>query len=1040
MNHINNEQNQTNNSYAVLDAELQQAREEAAKRARKAAAKKRKQIFSKKARELNELREKLLDEVVGQDHAIDAFVSGLFEANLNEKTAGCKKITGPKAVYTFMGAPGMGKTLLAKTAAEHLGLPYKRLDMTSFADRSSFMGLVGSEFTWKHSSPGDLTTFVHENPKCILLFDEIEKAHDDILKLIYPMIDEGYITDKYMVTYGDPDEADYEKWDTPDISFKDAIIIFTSNVGRTIYEDPAFSDGSAVSEKTMQDAMMNEIDPNTAESEQRKLMPTALVSRLSTGKLIMFNRLGVAKLSKVMHKILAKTFDRYEREIGIKTTADRDLETALMFSVGGALDARQLSKKSETFLAAEFNKITSAATEILDDVEDLKIEVIYPGKNGETANTPYSANSNEALKIKRLFVADEKCKALAYVDNDIAKLLKEDKGLKVTAVDNTETAKALANNEEFDFVLIDAALCNNGGDIGKTSLMSPNAKRWSEGRGLFDAIRKTSPEMPVYILNCVLSEDDELPESVTSEFARNGSGGIVVFDGDAEGFAEKISELAETVHKQQSANMLARSHQYLAFRTAFEPGEKACSLTIKLRDFTLERAPLADDLKNIVSSADIPKERFSDVVGANLAVKALGDFKQFFENPRKFVASGRKAPKGVLLYGEPGTGKTMLAKAMAGECDAAFFQKSAAQLNEPKDVEKLFESARKYAPSIIFIDEVDTIAMPRTSKTVGLNSIVNAILTQMEGFKEDTKRPVFVLAATNFYPPDATNDKEKMLDAAFCRRFDRAIYVDLPDTEARAELIRRKLAKMNSALGGDDVQNLAERMPGYSPSKINNILEAAKGLACNDINTPNNEITIAHIEQAIGEIKNGEARENRSDEELRAVAIHEAGHTLIYHLSGHKASYVTVEARGHYGGYMQRSEEEMNKPRKTREDLLDSIRCSLGGRAAESVVYGKELGINTGAAGDLEHATTCAQFMTAHLGFDEEFGMSFIKPDLAESSEAVRKHVNEILKEEFENAQKLIEANKDKLLKLTCALVERKYLPGYEIEKILAED
>lgn len=1035
MSKVNNEKNRTNDIYAILDPALEQAREEkAAKIERKAAAQKRKHVFSEKAQVLNKLREKLLEEVVGQEHAIDALASALFESGLRENTESSEKKKSPKAVCTLMGPPGIGKTLLAKTVAEALGLPFKRMDMTAYASHDSHMGFIGSEFTWKHSSPGELTTFVHNNPKCIVLFDEVEKAHNDIIKLFYTIIDEGYLTDKYQETYGDPEDAAYEKWDDPNVSFKDAIVIFTSNIGRSIYEDPAFYDGSTISEKTLQDAMTSEVDPNTAMFEQRKLFPEALVSRLSTGKLIMCNKLSVAKLREIMRRIFAKTFARYEREIGIKTTCDGDLETAMLFSIGGMIDARQLSKKSETFLSTEFNKITSAEPNILDDVEELKIEVLYPGKTDEAADSV----SGEELKIKRLFVSEEKCRILAYADNDIAKLLKEIEGLEVTAVDNTETAKALANNKEFDCILIDAALGNNGGDTGKTSLTSPNAKRWSEGRGLFDAIRKTSPETPVYILNCVLSEFDKLPESVASDLAKNGSGGIVVFDGDAESFREKISKVAEEVHQQRSSDMLARSHQYLAFRTAFEKdGDR--SLTIKLRDFALERAPLADDLKNIVSSADIPKERFTDVVGAKLAVEALTDFKQFFENPQKFAASGRKAPKGVLLYGEPGTGKTMLAKAMAGECDAAFFQKSAAQLNTPEDVEKLFESARKYAPSIIFIDEADTIAMPRTDGAVGLNRIVNAVLTQMDGFKEDAKRPVFVLAATNFYPPDAASDREKVLDAAFCRRFDKTIYVNLPDLEARAELIRRKLDKMNSALDDDAIQNFAERMPGYSPSKINNVLEAAKGLACNDQNAANNEITTAHIEQAIGEITFGEARESKSPEELKAIAVHESGHTILYHLSGHKASYVTVEARGHHGGYMQRSEEELNKPAKTRRDFLDSIRCSLGGRAAECVIYGKKIGINTGAAGDLENAANHAKAMVTVYGLDEESGPAFIDAKLAEGSKAVRKRVNKVLKNEFENAQKLIEANKDKLLKLADALVDKKYLTGSEIEKILAE-
>lgn len=994
------------------------------------ANKRRRDELPAEINKLKNMQDKLSENIIGQDHAVQAFITGMFRA-MTKNASGSRR--GVKAIYTFAGPPGVGKTFLAETASEMLGLPFKRFDMTEYSDRNSTVALIGFEHGWKDAKAGVLTDYVRENPKAVLLFDEIEKAHSEVLMLFYQILDGGYLVDKYyesMKISTDPDVR--ARASEPKVDFKNTIIIFTSNVGRSIYEDENYINGSEVSEQTLLNALRTE---RNLARDGENFFPAALVSRISTGTVVMFNKLEPPSLTRITENIFHKVSKEFKERYNIEFAADKKLFLSLLFSVGGQADARMLTAKTDSFFRDEVFKILKADPNCLININRIIFEVELPepdiGNNfGVSEQDDADGTVSSENEIYSLYYPEEKLNILAYARSaDISELVKIEK-YNIFSTDNAEEAAAIAANQNIDLILIDISLQKN--DSNLSSYLSPNASVWKVGKGLFDRLRKTVSEVPIYLLDNIYVYP--LPQELINGFVRSGARGVIKITYD---LVQTVTDICDIVYMQKSAGIIARGHRQLDFETVFVIPEEGGDAVIKLRNLELNRAPLANDVKTLLKDIDVPKDRFDDIVGAKSAKEVLENYKGFFENPRRFTADGRKAPKGVLLYGSPGTGKTMLARAMAGECGVTFIPTAAAELQSQKDVKKLFSTARKYAPAIIFIDEADTFGKQRTGHGGYTEDILNSVLAEMDGFRSDTRRPVFVLAATNYGISGDSDDLIGVMDEAFVRRFDRCIRIELPDTEERRELIIRFLKRL-----GDDrhtvlpeqIEEFAGRTWGRSPSEINNVLESAL-----QESHGHDKLKYDHINKAYEEWKLGAKKADPDDKTLRITACHESGHALINWLCGHIPSYLTIESRRNYGGYMEHSEKELNLSHRNKTNYLGNIRCALGGRAAEIVYYGKEIGVNTGAYSDLESATRSARNMVSQLGMDERFGIAVMGRETANNSEKLRERVNEILSEELEKAIKDIEANKPKMDKLIDALIKKRRLSGDEIKKILSD-
>lgn len=977
---------------------------------------------------IRHMRATLLSNVHGQDHVVHAFAEGMFAAEV--LAASDEKRRRPRAIFVFAGPPGVGKTFLAEQAAEALAIPYKRFDMSSFSDHQSYAGLVGFERSYQGAKPGTLTGFVKQNPHSILLFDEIEKAHLNTIHLFLQILDAGRLTDRYL------DE---------DVAFKDTIIIFTSNAGRSLYEGDARQNAAGIPRKTLMNALETEKNPQTGQP----FFPAAITSRMATGWPLLFNHLQAHHLEKISEGELSRFCNLFEKQYGIHAEADRLVSTALLFAEGGQADARTLRAQTELFFKNEVFKVCRLFQEetfgkALSGVSTLRFAV-------EIDKLPED--------VQPLFYSEERPGVLLYGSPDFAERCREKlPGYVVYDAQNIEEALSVAGEKDIRLVLLDIAGQSIAlpslpmqGTIYETDLtksigafdFSPMAAGFlRDGNHLFRSLRERLPELPVYLLE---TADFAIDTELLMSYVRAGARGkLSEPEDDFTVFEDMLDGICRELYMQNVAARLAAERRVLYYETAPRFSEDKTEITVRLRDFSLKRALAADDAGSVLDDVEKPQVKFADVIGANDAKEELQFFINYLKNPKKFSAQGLKPPKGVLLYGPPGTGKTLLAKAMAGESGVAFLPAVASafvtkyQGSGPEAVRELFKRARRYAPAIIFIDEIDAVGRKRgqSNTSHGEEMALNALLTEMDGFSVDPKRPVFVLAATNF---DVEEGKGGMgtIDEALSRRFDRKILVDLPNQADREALIRLLLGKNKTSQISDEmILRLAARSTGMSPANLTSVLELANRMAVKQ----NRPLDDGLLDEAY-ELTRFGAEKEWGREYLERVARHESGHAFLCYLGGHTPSYLTIVARGGHGGYMEHSSEDAG-PLQTKEELLNRIRTSLGGRAAEIAYYGEKDGISTGASGDLESATRIARAMLCSYGMDKDFGMAVLSPEEALKgplAARISERVSEIIREEMEATVKIIADNKPRLDRMVEALLLKNKLTREEMETLLSQ-
>ena len=441
--------------------------------------------------------------------------------------------------------------------------------------------------------------------------------------------------------------------------------------------------------------------------------------------------------------------------------------------------------------------------------------------------------------------------------------------------------------------------------------------------------------------------------------------------------------------------------------------------------------------------------RFSDVAGEDEAKESLSEIVDYLHNPGKYTEAGASMPKGILLVGPPGTGKTMLAKAVAGEADVPFFSISGSEFVEmfvgmgASKVRDLFRQAKEKAPCIVFIDEIDAIGQKRSSGSgYGGNDereqTLNQLLTEMDGFEENTG--VIILAATN---------RPESLDPALTRpgRFDRRVPVELPDLAGREAILKVHAKKIKTA-EDVDFHTIARMAAGASGAELANIINEAALRAVRSGRTIVNE---ADLEESIEVVIAGYQKKNAvlSDQEKKVVSYHEIGHALVAAMQSHSAPVqkITIIPRtsGALGYTMQ--VDTGDKYLLTKEELENKIATYTGGRAAEEVAFGQ---ITTGASNDIEQATKLARAMIARYGMSEDFDMvametvqnQYLGGDASltcspETQKEIDQKVVEVVKTQHEKAKKILEDNRDKLDELAGFLYEKETITGEEFMEIL---
>ena len=440
--------------------------------------------------------------------------------------------------------------------------------------------------------------------------------------------------------------------------------------------------------------------------------------------------------------------------------------------------------------------------------------------------------------------------------------------------------------------------------------------------------------------------------------------------------------------------------------------------------------------------------RFADVAGEDEAKENLQEIVDYLHNPSKYKEIGASMPKGVLLVGPPGTGKTMLAKAVAGESNVPFFSMSGSEFVEmfvgmgASKVRDLFKQAKEKAPCIVFIDEIDAIGQKRNAGNFGGNDereqTLNQLLTEMDGFEDNSG--VIILAATN---------RPESLDPALTRpgRFDRRVPVELPDLKGREEILKVHARKVKIA-HDVDFNKIARMASGASGAELANIVNEAALRAVRD---GRKFATQADLEESIEVVIAGYQKKNAilSDSEKWTVAIHEIGHALVAALQSHSAPVqkITIIPRtsGALGYTMQVDEDE--RYIMTKEELENKIATLTGGRAAEEVMLGT---ISTGAANDIEQATKLARAMISRYGMSKDFGMvaletvtnQYLGGDAslacsAETQTKIDEQVVALVQREHDKAGKILLENRDKLRELSEYLYQKETITGKEFMEIL---
>ena len=442
------------------------------------------------------------------------------------------------------------------------------------------------------------------------------------------------------------------------------------------------------------------------------------------------------------------------------------------------------------------------------------------------------------------------------------------------------------------------------------------------------------------------------------------------------------------------------------------------------------------------------KTTFKDVAGLEGAKEEIQEIVDFLKNPKKYTILGGKIPKGALLVGAPGTGKTLLAKAVAGEAKVPFFSLSGSDFVEmfvgvgASRVRDLFKQAKDKSPSIIFIDEIDAIGRARgKSNFTGSNdereNTLNQLLTEMDGFGTNTN--VIVIAATN---------RADVLDKALMRagRFDRQIYVDLPDLNERQEIFKVHLKPLKSTKALD-VEFLAKQTPGFSGADIANVCNEAALIAARK-----NRKSVGKQDflDAVDRIVGGLEKKNKivTDEEKKTIAFHEAGHALVSWLLEYAAPLVkvTIVPRGQSLGAAWYLPEERMIIRT--EQMLDEMCAALGGRAAEKIIFNK---ISTGALSDLEKVTQQARAMVSVYGLNDTLGNityydssgqmenSFTKPYSEKTAQVIDKEISDIIEIQYNRACNILKKNKSKLKQLAERLLEKEVIFKDDLFNILGE-